>query len=176
MLPSGVRYIGADLAGNPDADVEIGPDGRLPVADGSVDAVLSTQVLEHVTDPNVYLDEVVRVLRPGGSLVLSTHGIMYYHRDPEDYWRWTHAGLESLLAGRGLAVRESQAVLGLTGVALQLLQDSFAWRLPRRLRPALFAVVQFAIERTDRRETLETRLANPLVLGVRAESSAPDET
>src|SRR5689334_2945550 len=39
-----IGYIGADLPGNPDADVEIRPDGTLPIADGTVDAVFSSQV------------------------------------------------------------------------------------------------------------------------------------
>ncbi len=70
--------------------------------------MLSTQVLEHVTDPRLYLAECHRVLRPGGPLLLSTHGIMVYHPDPVDYWRWTGAGLQrAVTAGRvrGRALR-----------------------------------------------------------------------
>ena len=55
----------------------------------SFDAVLSTQVLEHVADPGALPAERFRVLRPGGRLLLSTHGIFVYHPDPDDYWRWT---------------------------------------------------------------------------------------
>ena len=32
---------------------------------------------------------------------VSTHGVISYHPSPTDYWRWTHAGLEKLLAGNG---------------------------------------------------------------------------
>src|ERR1700722_5974274 len=93
FLPAGVEYVGADLAGNEDAAVIINPNGTLPVADQSFDAVLSTQVLEHVQDPRVYLNECLRVLRPGGRLLLSTHGVFPYHPDPVDLWRWTCEGL-----------------------------------------------------------------------------------
>src|SRR5687767_9206301 len=76
--------IGADLPGNPQADVEIRHDGTLPLAEGSVDAVLSTEVLEHVEDPQTYLSECFRVLRPGGRMLLSTPGIFVWHPDPID--------------------------------------------------------------------------------------------
>jgi len=67
FFPAGCEYVGADLPGNPGADVEIGPDGRLPLEDERFDAVLSTQVLEHVAVPATYLADAHRVLR----LVLS---------------------------------------------------------------------------------------------------------
>ena len=37
-----------------------------------------------------------RVTRPGGRVLLSTHGAMVYHPNPVDLWRWTRAGLERL--------------------------------------------------------------------------------
>lgn len=50
----------------------VAPDRPLPFADGSFDLVLSFQVLEHVEDVDFYLDEVRRVLIPGGTLLLVT--------------------------------------------------------------------------------------------------------
>jgi SAM-dependent methyltransferase/UDP-N-acetylglucosamine transferase subunit ALG13 len=47
------------------------PGGRLPFADGSVDSVSLLDVLEHVADEEGTLDEIARVLRPGGLLVLT---------------------------------------------------------------------------------------------------------
>ena len=79
------KYLGSDLAGNEQAGVKIEPSGRLPLADESADIVLSSQVLEHVADPLLYLAESKRVLREDGLLVLSTHGVWRYHPDPVDY-------------------------------------------------------------------------------------------
>src|SRR3954451_9625060 len=76
MFGPAVTYLGADIQGNAEAQLDIAPDGTLPLADASVDAVFSSQVLEHVGDPTLYLDECTRVLRPGGRLLLTTHGIM----------------------------------------------------------------------------------------------------
>jgi ubiquinone/menaquinone biosynthesis C-methylase UbiE len=43
--------------------------GRLPAADAELDAVVLADVLEHVPEPEGVLDEVRRVLKPGGSLL-----------------------------------------------------------------------------------------------------------
>lgn len=44
---------------------------RLPVGDGAVDLVVSSNVLEHVAAPFSHVEEMVRVLRPGGHLWVS---------------------------------------------------------------------------------------------------------
>ena len=61
------RY-GARLAG---ADV-LAPDGPLPYADHSFNAVVSMDVIEHVPDPLPWVREALRVLEPGGLLFLTT--------------------------------------------------------------------------------------------------------
>lgn len=55
--------------------------GRLPFADGSADAVLFSEVVEHLVDPDGALDELRRVLAPGGHLMLSTPNLAaWYNR------------------------------------------------------------------------------------------------
>lgn len=175
LLPSGARHVGADLEGNPHADITIDDDGRLPVEAGTADLVLSTQVLEHVPDPAAYLAECVRVLRPGGSLVLTTHGTMYLHRDPQDYWRWTCDGLDKIVGDAGLVVERSVGILGLVPVALQLLQTGIARRLPRAFVKPLVAVFQIAIAATDQVYSAPARREFGLVIGVRARKPAAPE-
>ncbi len=144
-------YLGADLEGNPQASVTIRPDGSLPLPDGSVDVVLSSQTLEHVTDPTAYLAEAYRVLRPGGRLVLSTHGFWVYHPDPTDYWRWTPDGLRLTLARAGFRVERMASVLGLLSVTMQLWLSGTYWSLPPVIRAIPAAVVQTAIGLIERR-------------------------
>jgi SAM-dependent methyltransferase len=93
-------YVGVDVAGNPAADV-IGAVEALPLEDGSFDLVLCTQVLEHVDDPAVAVRELHRVTAPGGRVLASTHGVMVFHPNPNDYWRWTHTGLRRLFEQNG---------------------------------------------------------------------------
>jgi SAM-dependent methyltransferase len=106
----GALYIGADFGRG--GEVEIAPDGRLPIPDASVDAVMSVQVLEHVRDLDGYLGEARRVLKAGGTLLLSTHGTWLYHPHPEDHRRWTRPGLVHELEARGFAVQETEAIGG----------------------------------------------------------------
>ena len=166
LFAADVEYVAADLPGNSQATVEIAPDGTLPVADADADAVLSTQVLEHVADPALYLRECARVLRPGGRLLLSTHGLMVYHPDPEDYWRWTCAGLHRAVEQAGLEVERFEGVMGLTATGLQLVQDAWYWRLPRPLRPVLALFFQTAIRIAERLESRESRDLNALVFAL----------
>ena len=107
---AGCRYLGADFEGTP--DVAIAPDGRIDAADASADVVVSFQVLEHVRDLGRYFAEIRRVLKPGGRLLLSTHGTWLYHPHPEDHRRWTRQGLVAELEGFGFAVTECAPVAG----------------------------------------------------------------
>lgn len=166
FFPASAEYVGADLPGNPVATVAIASDGTVPVESGSCDAVLSTQVLEHVEDPATYLGECARVLRPGGRMLLSTHGIMVYHPDPVDYWRWTGAGLQRAVESAGFEIERFEGIMGLAATGLQLFQDAVWWRLPRPLRPLLALVLQGAIAVFDRLQSAESRRHNALVFAL----------
>jgi len=52
---------------------------RLPFADASFDWVFSHAVIEHVADAQRYLHECARVLKPGGSMYLSTAPYLSFH-------------------------------------------------------------------------------------------------
>jgi 2-polyprenyl-3-methyl-5-hydroxy-6-metoxy-1,4-benzoquinol methylase len=117
------HVVGADFPGNATADYTVGLQGELPsIADNTFDVVLSTQVLEHVVDPRIYLAEARRVMKPGGTLILSTHGMFQYHADPNDYWRWTRTGLELEVARAGFEVVSTRSIFRLPSVALQFWQ------------------------------------------------------
>jgi SAM-dependent methyltransferase len=56
-------------------------DGGLPFRSDTADAVLLSEVIEHLVDPDSALDEIRRVLRPGGHLMLSTPNLAaWYNR------------------------------------------------------------------------------------------------
>jgi SAM-dependent methyltransferase len=100
LLRDAGEVVGFDVPGNPRADVH-GTIDAIPIGDASFDVVLCLQVLEHVPDPGAAVRELRRVVRPGGRVLLSTHGIYPYHPNPDDPWRWTHEGLEKLFFTNG---------------------------------------------------------------------------
>jgi len=169
VFGAGVTYVGADIAGNSAADVEVSGDGTLPVGDETFDAVISTQVLEHVIDPQAYLRECERVLRPGGRLLLSTHGIMVLHPDPIDLWRWTSDGLRFEIERSGLQVLSFEGVMGLAATGLQLFQDATWGNLPSALRAPYAWILQTLIAICDRLQSGRSRTYNALVYLVIAE-------
>ncbi|MFW5471559.1 class I SAM-dependent methyltransferase [Knoellia sp. CPCC 206435] len=73
---AGARYVAVDLHRDsleqgPGRAAVVGRGEQLPVADASVDVVMSNNVMEHVTHPGAVADEMVRVVRPGGLLFIS---------------------------------------------------------------------------------------------------------
>jgi SAM-dependent methyltransferase len=106
----GANYLGADIDGAP--DILIGSDGALPLADESVEFAVSFQVLEHVRDVPRYLASIRKVLKTGGSMFLSTHGVWPYHPHPTDYWRWTRDGLLLTLERGGFRIQSMSALCG----------------------------------------------------------------
>ena len=84
----------------------------LPFESASLQAVVSTGMLEHVAEPSRVLTEVRRVLRDGGLVYLEVPFLQGYHADPDDYWRFTQNGLRLLLEQSGFDVEESGSHMG----------------------------------------------------------------
>jgi SAM-dependent methyltransferase len=80
---------------------------NMTYVDNSFDAVLCIEVLEHVANPFLAANEILRVLRPNGTLLITVPFLAHYHgkqgatHSPDhehypDFWRFTHQGLEEL--------------------------------------------------------------------------------
>jgi SAM-dependent methyltransferase len=134
----GRRYVAVDIVGP--APVR-GRAEELPFAGESFDVVVCFQVLEHVDSPEQAVREFARVLRPGGRVLLSTHGVFPYHPNPKDLWRWTAEGLDVLFRREGFSA--TIAGLGGTGVTLAMLAAYYvnlARKRYPRMSPARWAV------------------------------------
>lgn len=85
--------------------VQVFGDGaHLPFRTASVDTVLSTEVLEHVPKPSLLVDEMARVLKPGGRLLITVPFIQPLHELPSDYFRFTPSSLKAFAESAGLEV------------------------------------------------------------------------
>jgi SAM-dependent methyltransferase len=94
----GGEYLGIDAQPGPGVDIVCSAH-ELPFADASFEVVVATEMLEH--DPAFWrsLPEMVRVLAPGGFLILTARGIGFPRHDhPADYWRFTEDALALLIA------------------------------------------------------------------------------
>jgi SAM-dependent methyltransferase len=67
--------------------VQVASVEALPFADGSFDAVLSHEVIEHVDDDRAAVAEAVRVLRPGGRLAIFVPNRLYFFETHGCFWR-----------------------------------------------------------------------------------------
>jgi SAM-dependent methyltransferase len=97
---AGYAVKGLDIAPAPGVDV-VGTAEATGLTDGSVDLVLCTQVLEHTRAPWLAMREFARILRPGGSLVISIPHVWFFHPHPHDYWRVTAEGMAALFDDGG---------------------------------------------------------------------------
>lgn len=107
LLPGDASYLGIDTS---DAAKHFGyelPDTRYfdgdvwPVDDDFADTVLATETLEHVIEPQRFLREAHRCVKPGGRLILTVPFSARWHFIPYDYWRFTPSSLARLLTDAG---------------------------------------------------------------------------
>jgi SAM-dependent methyltransferase len=101
----------------------VGPAHDLPVSDEAYDAVLCTQVLEHVPNPDAVIAELYRVLCPGGRLYLTVPLAWELHEMPFDFYRYTPHGLATILSGAGFGELDIRPRNDCFATLAQLLQN-----------------------------------------------------
>jgi SAM-dependent methyltransferase len=87
-----LSYIGVDVPFSDHTKAYIDVFSRaehLPFQKASFDTILLTEVLEHVPDPQQALNEICRVMRPGGTAIISVPFMYRIHEAPYDYFRYT---------------------------------------------------------------------------------------
>lgn len=105
----GTRYVGCDLRHGPGVD-RIEDVTRLSLPDGSVPTIVCVETLEHVFEVRRAVDEMLRVLAPGGAILVSVPLDFRVHGYPDDFWRLTPACMAQLLSPLGASVVASQGL------------------------------------------------------------------
>lgn len=144
-----------EVAPLPTVDV-LAVNQRLPFQDAVFDAVLSLNVLEHVTDPFTCAAELVRVLKPDGMLYCCVPFLQPEHGYPHHYFNATRAGLRQLFANGMEPMRTFVPRSGEPIWSLSWFLSSYAAELPEpeqrrflnmRLRDVIKAPAQSLLDR-----------------------------
>ena len=99
-------------------------DGKIiPFDDKIFDSILSNQVFEHVFNPNEFLQEINRVTKVGGKLLLTVPFVWDEHEQPYDYARYSSFGLKYILNEQGFEIVEHKKSNNGLEVIFQLLND-----------------------------------------------------
>ncbi len=120
------KHIGVDIEdGFYDASLIdlVGTAYDVPIPNASADAIISSQVIEHLEYPAKALSESKRILRLGGYLFLSSPFLYPIHAEPADYNRLTEYGVTRLLKDAGFDIVELHRIAGfwyLMGIMLSL--------------------------------------------------------
>jgi len=86
-------------------DIDVFWDGKtIPFEDGHFDCVLTSEVLEHIFEPDAALKEIHRVCKVGGKLLLTVPFTWNEHEVPYDYGRYTSFGLKHILDKHGFEI------------------------------------------------------------------------
>jgi SAM-dependent methyltransferase len=132
----------------------------LPLANASIDCVLSTAVLEHLEEPAKAIEESFRVLKPGGTAIFSAPFIWHLHEEPRDFFRFSRFGLAYLFEKAGFKVLQTEALSGFWFTFGQMLVH-YIYRFNRGpfrwlgIIPALGVVFQlffYGLDRLDKAE------------------------
>lgn len=120
---------GADIIGDLDAG--------LAVDSCSFDAVLCTEVLEHVADPQRVLAELYRLLVPGGRIAISVPFVGPLHEEPHDHRRPTNHGLAAVLANAEFVDVDVRPLTGWFSTFAHVLRDQALSTQAPDVRPTL---------------------------------------
>lgn len=113
LFVNSASYVGVDVQvsghDHRTSKIDVFFDGEtLPFANGQFDAVVCFEVFEHVFNIDELLQEIRRVLKPGGNLLISTPFAWDEHEAPYDFARYTSFGIKHLLKRNGFEVLESR--------------------------------------------------------------------
>lgn len=116
----------------------------LPFKDKEFEFVLCTEVLEHLKNPTKAINEIKRVLKNDGILILTTRFVYPIHDSPRDYWRFTKYGLRELFKDWNiLELTPETQPFSTIGVLLQRIAFQTKLRANKPLKSILFILAYF---------------------------------
>lgn len=105
---------------------------KFPFRDADFDSILCNQVLEHVFNPDDFLGEISRVLKPGGKLLLTVPFVWDEHEQPYDFARYSSFGLQALLEKQGFKVLQHKKLAADASILFQL-GNAYLYKITQHL-------------------------------------------
>ncbi len=101
ILSEGEEYIGIDMAEGPGVDTVLDMTTPFENVDQALsharfETIICLSVLEHCDQPFKMAENITKLLKPGGKLVVCVPFVWKFHGYPSDYWRFTHEGVKKL--------------------------------------------------------------------------------
>jgi SAM-dependent methyltransferase len=121
--PFVTNHIGVDLESSPHGISKVdvlGSAYKTNISDSFCDVVLCTEVLEHLEEPSDAIQEMIRILKPGGILILTVPLFWHVHEGPRDFYRYTEFGLGYLFEKCGFEIVEINPLTGFIVTFTQL--------------------------------------------------------
>jgi SAM-dependent methyltransferase len=111
-------------------DFECDLNQQLPFHESEFDTIIISEVLEHISNPELTWSEMARILKPGGRIILSVPFLYKIHEAPYDYFRYTEFALKNFAAKNHLQVLELKNFGGLPEVLTDIISKKlvqFRW-------------------------------------------------
>lgn len=89
------------------------------------DTIILSDVLEHIAEPQQLLQELNKLLNPGGKIIIMVPFLYRLHEVPHDYYRYTEHALNHLLQKANFTVKEMESYGGIVDVLFDLLNKGF---------------------------------------------------
>jgi SAM-dependent methyltransferase len=108
---------------------------KLPFKDNTFDTAILSNVLEHIYNYNFLVSEIFRILKKEGRLIGFVPFLVNYHKDPNDYFRYTNEALEKIFLNSGFS---DIKIVGIGGGPFFVNFNNIVLSLPRILRVSIF--------------------------------------
>ncbi len=124
FVPHVSKYIGIDYANSlhGTSQVDIIADAyNTTIEENSCDTILCTEVLEHLEEPKKGMNEMNRILKEDGIVILTVPFFWSVHEAPRDFYRYSRYGLQYLFEEGGFEIIEIRPLTGFITTFSQLL-------------------------------------------------------
>ena len=118
---------------------------NLPFANKSFDSILCTEVFEHVENLDVVIDELKRILKPSGKMIITTPFLCIEHEMPNDFRRISFNGLVSLMEKKNFKIIKKKKLLNNFHVIFQTINFYFCQLITKKKNKFLNLFYYFCI-------------------------------